>query len=226
MRLVNVATGEPMRFEILLVSQAFERIALPFVRNLRRLGIETNVRLVDQSQYINRLRSFDFDMIVAVWGQSNSPGNEQRSYWGSGAADEPGSRNYAGIQDPVVDALIDLLIAAPDRESLVARTRALDRVLLSGFYVIPQWHTQEDRILYWNRFSRPAITPDQGTAIDFWWFDQEKAAWLARQMAGAELAADAPARDRPGIGVVIAVTAALLVVGTFVFRRAMRRQQV
>jgi microcin C transport system substrate-binding protein len=226
MRLVNTETGAPMRFEILLVSQAFERIALPFVRNLGRLGIEASVRLVDQPQFINRLRSFDFDMIVSVWGQSNSPGNEQRSYWGSAAANEPGSRNYAGIQDPVVDALIDLLIAAPDRESLVARTRALDRVLLSGFYVIPHWHTQEDRILYWNRFSRPAITPNQGTAINFWWFDAEKAAALQRQMAGAELAADEATRDTPGIGVIVAVTSALLMLGYVVFRRAMRRQQV
>jgi microcin C transport system substrate-binding protein len=226
MRLVNTATGAPMRFEILLVSQAFERIALPFVRNLRRLGIETSVRLVDQSQYINRLRDFDFDMIVAVWGQSNSPGNEQRGTWGSAAAGEPGSSNYAGIRDPVVDALIDLVIAAPDRDSLVARTRALDRVLLSGFYVIPQWHTQEDRILYWDRFSRPAITPDQGTAIEFWWFDQDKAARLARRMAGADLAAadlapDEP--DTPGMATVVAVAAGLLLVGYFVFRRAMRR---
>ncbi len=226
MRLVNVATGEPMRFEILLVSQAFERITLPFVRNLRRLGIETSVRLVDQSQYINRLRSFDYDMIIAVWGQSSSPGNEQRSYWGSAAAAEPGSRNYAGIEDPVVDALIDLVIAAPDRESLVQRTWALDRVLLSGFYVIPQWHTQEDRILYWNRFSRPAITPDQGTSTDFWWFDQAKADRLARQMAGTELATDEPERDAPGAGVMVAIAAAVLMVAYFVVRRAMGRQQV
>lgn len=226
MRLVHLATGAPMRFEILLVSQAFERIALPFVRNLRRLGIETSVRLVDQSQYINRLRSFDYDMIIGVWGQSNSPGNEQRSYWGSAAAAEPGSRNYAGIEDPVVDALIDLVIAAPDRESLVQRTRALDRVLLAGFYVIPQWHTQEDRILYWNRFSRPAITPDQGTSTDFWWFDQAKADRLARQMAGTELATDEPERDVPGVGTVAAVAAAVVMIAYLVFRRAMRRQQV
>ena len=223
MRLVNVATGAPMRFEILLVSQAFERIALPFVRNLKRLGIEASVRLVDQSQYINRLRDFDFDMIIGVWGQSNSPGNEQRSYWGSAAADEPGSRNYPGIRDPVVDALIDLVIAAPDRESLVARTRALDRVLLSGVYVIPQWHTQEDRILYWNRFSRPAVTPSQGTSIDFWWLDEDKAARLARQIAGADLAAES-SRSTPGPGVIVAIAAALTLIGYFVFRRAMRRQ--
>ena len=142
LQLVNEETGDPMRFEFLLVSQAFERIVLPFARNLKRLGIDTRVRLVDQSQYINRLRSFDFDMIVTGWGQSDSPGNEQRSYWSSAAADTEGGRNYPGIKDPVVDELIELVISAPSRKSLVARTRALDRVLLWGYYVIPNWHSR------------------------------------------------------------------------------------
>ena len=102
MQLVDPASGRQMRFEILLVSPAFERIVLPFVRNLKRLGIDARVRLVDQSQYINRLRSFDFDMFINVWGQSDSPGNEQRSFWSSSAADSPAARNYAGIRDPVV----------------------------------------------------------------------------------------------------------------------------
>lgn len=175
MRMVNADTGQPMAFEILLVSPAFERIVLPLVRNLKRLGIEARVRLVDAAQYQNRIRSFDFDMIVASWGQSDSPGNEQRDFWSSTAADTPGSRNLAGIEDPVVDALVDLVIAAPDREALVARTRALDRVLLWGHYVIPNWHIRFDRILYWDKFSRPAATPKQGTSVDYWWFDEDKA---------------------------------------------------
>jgi microcin C transport system substrate-binding protein len=173
-----------MQFEILLVSQAFERIVLPFMRNLRRLGIEPRVRLVDQSQYINRLRAFDFDMLVGSWGQSESPGNEQRNFWSSASADSPSARNYAGIQDPVIDELIELVIQALSRESLVARTRALDRVLLHGHYVIPQWHLRFQRILYWNKFSRPETNSKDGTSIAYWWYDAEKAARLKAAREG------------------------------------------
>jgi len=178
LQLVNRETGEPFQFEMLLASKTFERILLPFSRNLRRLGIDARIRLVDQSQYINRLRSFDFDMISLGWGQTDSPGNEQRDYWGSRGADSEGSRNYAGIKNPAIDELIELVITAPDRESLVARTRALDRVLLWGFYVIPAWHLQADRFVYWNRFSRPEITPKDGTSLSFWWYDEMKSAAL------------------------------------------------
>jgi len=183
-KLVQVATGQPMQFEILLVSPAFERIALPFVRNLRRLGIEARVRLVDQSQYINRLRTFDFDFLVGGWGQSESPGNEQRNFWSSASANSPSARNYAGIQDPVIDELIELVIQASSRESLVARTRALDRVLLHGHYVIPQWHLRFQRILYWNKFSRPETTAKDGTSTTYWWYDADKAARLKAARAG------------------------------------------
>ena len=182
MRLVNEQTGEPMSFEILIVSPTFERIMLPLVRNLKRIGIEARIRLVDQSQYVNRLRSFDFDMAMLVWGQSDSPGNEQRDFWSSAAARSPGSSNYLGVSDPVVDELIEGIIAAPDREGLVARTRALDRVLLWGFYVIPAWYSSVDRVLYWDKFSYPEVSPARGVQIDTWWFDQEKAARLAAAM--------------------------------------------
>ena len=178
--LVNGETGAPFRFEILIVSAGLERIMLPFRRNLARLGIEATIRLVDESQYINRLRGFDFDMAMLVWGQSESPGNEQRSFWSSRAADTPGSRNYAGIKDPVVDQLIELIITAPDRESLIVRTRALDRVLLTGHYVIPGWHSALDRILYWDRFGQPAVTAPRGVSTDTWWFDPAKADALQR----------------------------------------------
>ena len=183
LKLVNDATGAEFVFEILLVSPAFERIVLPFKRNLSRLGIDVRVRLVDQSQYVNRLRQFDFDMIVGGWGQSDSPGNEQRGYWGTQAADAPGSRNYIGIKDPVVDALIEKLIVAPSRESLVARTRALDRVLLNYHYVVPNWHSNSQRLLYWDKFSRPDVTPKSGTSITLWWFDDAKAEALAARLA-------------------------------------------
>lgn len=221
MRLVNAETGRPMSFEILLVSPAFERIVLPFVRNLGRLGIDARVRLVDQSQYINRLRDFDFDMIVSVWGQSDSPGNEQRDFWGSDAAQQPGSRNYAGVSDPVVDDLIDLVISAPDRESLVARTRALDRVLLWHHYVIPNWHSRVDRIIYWDKFQQPEITPKNGTDTSYWWFDPEKAAALRRGGALAEAASEEEAGS-PGAGWYAAL-GGLLLVGFLLVRRAMRR---
>jgi microcin C transport system substrate-binding protein len=177
-QLIKVSTGETMQFEILLVSAAFERIVLPFVRNLERLGIKARVRLVDQSQYINRLRSFDFDMFVGGWGQSPSPGNEQRGFWSSAGATSPAARNYAGIQDPIVDELIELLIQAPSRASLVARTRALDRVLLHGHYVIPNWHLRFQRILYWDKFSRPDKPTTFGTSISLWWYDRERAVRL------------------------------------------------
>jgi microcin C transport system substrate-binding protein len=186
MQLVNEATGEPLRFEILIVSPAFERIILPFVRNLKRLGIEASIRLVDESQYINRLRSYDFDMAMLVWGQSESPGNEQRDFWGSRAADQPGSRNYIGIRDPVVDELIEGIIAAADRDSLIARTRALDRVLRAAFYVIPAWYLSADRVLYWNTFSYPAVSPARGVQFETWWFDEAKAAKLATEMGRGE----------------------------------------
>jgi microcin C transport system substrate-binding protein len=225
-RLVNVHTGQPFEFEILLVSPAFERIVLPFARNLKRLGIDARVRLVDQSQYINRLRSFDFDMLVAVWPASESPGNEQRNFWSSAAADSPAGRNYAGIKDPVVDELVELVINAPDRESLVARTRALDRVLLFGYYVAPNWHLQVQRILYWDRFSRPEVMPKTGTSIDYWWFDPVKAAHLEAERKAAPQLVDRGGRGTPGVGMTLAVIAGLGLAGFFVFRRVWQRTGV
>ena len=178
LRLVNAATGEPFRFEILLVTPAFERIALPYVRNLKRLGIEAKVRLVDENQYINRFRQFDFDMMVWVWGQSETPGNEQYEYWSQAAADSEGSRNLAGVRDPVVDELIALMLRSESREQLSQRTRALDRVLLWGHYVVPHWHIRADRVLYWDKFGMPKMPVRTGVMTDRWWFDAERAATL------------------------------------------------
>lgn len=174
-KLVNSETSEPMRFEILLVNPAFERITGPFIRNLERLGIDATMRVVDTAQYQNRMDSFDFDMTVAVWGQSLSPGNEQRDFWSCAAAETPGSRNYAGICDPVVDELIEEVITADSREDLVASTRALDRVLLFGYYVIPHWHSPVTRVAYWDKFDRPAISPRYGIDLYSWWIDPVKA---------------------------------------------------
>ncbi len=173
------ARGEPLKVEFLLVSPAFERIVLPYIRALRRIGVQAQVRTVDSAQYERRVKSFDFDIIVASWGQSLSPGNEQRNYWGSAAAGRPGSRNYAGIRNPAVDALIGKIIFAKDRASLVAATRALDRVLLWNHYVVPMWHITYERTARWNKFGKPAKIPDFSVGFpDIWWFDEQKAARL------------------------------------------------
>jgi microcin C transport system substrate-binding protein len=174
LKLVNVETGQPMTFEILLDDPNFERITLPFVKNLERLGVTARVRTVDAAQYEYRVKQFDFDMTVALFSQSLSPGNEQVDFFASVSADTPGSRNLAGIRDPVVDKLIDLVIAAPDRAALVARTRALDRVLLWGHYVVPQFHLTAFRVAYWDRFGRPAVAPKYDLGFDTWWIDPSK----------------------------------------------------
>ena len=175
MRLVNAETGRPLAFEILLDNPSFERITLPFVKNLERLGVTARVRTVDSAQYEYRAKQFDFDMTVGLFPQSSSPGNEQVDYWASVSAATPGSRNLPGVRDPVVDRLIELLIAAPDRAALVARTRALDRVLLWGHYVIPQFHLSAFRVAYWDRFGRPAVSPKYELGVDTWWVDPKKA---------------------------------------------------
>jgi len=173
-KLTHTETGRVMEFEVLLVSPLFERVVLPFKKNLARLGIEVKVRTVDSAQYQERLENFDFDMIIWTWGQSMSPGNEQRNFWGSEAANRRGSRNFSGIKDPVIDELVEMVIAAPTREKLVQRTRALDRVLQWNHIVIPHWHIPYDRVLYWDKFSRPAVTPDQGASLFTWWVDPVK----------------------------------------------------
>lgn len=163
-----------LKFEILLISPSFERVVIPFTKNLNRLGIEANVRVVDTAQYINRLRSFDFDMIIMSIGQSLSPGNEQKNYWHSESAERMGSRNYIGIKNTAIDKLINHLIYAPDRQSLITATHALDRALLWGHYVIPNWHINYYRISYWNKFSKPEIVPKYGLGFFNWWIDEEK----------------------------------------------------
>ncbi len=171
--------GAAFDFEILLNSPVWERIALPFIKNLKRLGIEAKVRVVDSAQYQERTETFDYDMLVDVFGQSLSPGNEQRDYWTSDAAGRNGARNTIGIASPVIDALVEQVISAPDRDSLINRTRALDRVLLWGHYVIPHWHIQSFRLAYWNKFSKPAISPKYDLGFESWWVDQDKAKQLS-----------------------------------------------
>ncbi|MFH1136864.1 MAG: extracellular solute-binding protein [Pseudomonadota bacterium] len=172
--LANQKDGRPFKFEIMLQDPAFERIVLPFTRNLGRLGIKAEIRFVDSSQYLNRVNEFDFDMIVHVLAQSNSPGNEQRDFWFSTSADVKGSQNVIGLKNEAVDRLVELIIAAPDRRALIDRTRALDRVLLWGFYVIPHWHLNYYRAAYWDIFSHPAVTPKYDAGFFSWWVDPVK----------------------------------------------------
>jgi microcin C transport system substrate-binding protein len=170
-KLVNVKSGKPFTFEILLQQQAFERVVLPFASNLKRLGIQANVRLVDTSQYINRLRDFDFDMIVATFPQSLSPGNEQRYFWSSESAKVPGTYNYCGIQNKAIDQLVNLIIAAGSRKELVDRCKALDQALLWGHYVIPNWYLGAYRVAYFAKVKHPVKTPPYALPLETWWID-------------------------------------------------------
>lgn len=175
------AAGEALALKVMLISPAFERIVDPFLQNLQRLGIQTRMQVRQQAEYVARLREFDFDLVVTTWRQSNSPGNEQRFKWGSAAATEPSSENYAGIQNVAVDHLIDALVGAPDRDTLIQATRALDRTLLWGAYSIPQWHVPTFRIAYWDKFGRPDQAPGYGIGLFTWWIDADKVAALEAQ---------------------------------------------
>ncbi len=177
------AAGKPVTVEILVQDPSAERIALFYKPSLERIGVTASIRVVDDAQYQNRLRSFDFDMIIDQWGQSLSPGNEQREFWGSPAADQPGSRNTVGIKNPAVDALIEKIIFARDRADLVAATKALDRVLLWNFYVVPQFTYGFSRYARWDRFSHAEPLPKYGRSglPSLWWFDADKAARIGKR---------------------------------------------
>ena len=179
---VNSENGNLFEFEVLLVQPGFERIVLPFTRYLEKLGIEVRVRTVDTSQYRQRLNTYDYDMIVSSFGQSLSPGNEQRSFWGSNTAAMEGGRNYIGITNPAIDVLVEHIIEAKDREELVTATRSLDRALQWGHWVIPHWHIAYDRIAYWDKFGHPTITPPNGVQLMTWWIDQSKASDLSNKL--------------------------------------------
>jgi microcin C transport system substrate-binding protein len=174
------AGGEVLTAEILLDNPDFQKIVLPYVQQLQRLGVKASVRMVDSAQYKRREDAHDYDIIVDGFAQSNSPGNEQRDFWGSAAADRDGTRNTAGIRNPAIDKLIDKVVFAKDREDLVAATRALDRALLWNFYVVPHWHYPYERLVTWDIFGRPATLPSQTAALtQVWWIDPEKQKALA-----------------------------------------------
>ena len=177
-KLVNAKTGEAFSIEFLVDDPATERFVLFYKPSLERIGMTVSVRVVDAAQYENRLRQWDFDIVVASWGESLSPGNEQRGYWSSAAADQPGSRNLIGIKNPAIDKLIERVIFTKDRADLVAATKALDRVLLWNFYVVPQWTYSKVRSARWDRFGRPEAMPKYGASAfpTIWWWDKDKAA--------------------------------------------------
>ena len=172
--------GEIFSFEFLIVSPSVEKIALAFQKTLEILGITISIRTVDSSQYQARMLNYDFDMIKASWNVSLSPGNEQQFYWGSDVGKKNGSKNYAGVNSPVVDSLIMKLIGAKTREELTTAIHALDRVLLWGNYVIPLYHSNKDRIAYWNFLEYPDIIPLYGIVIESWWANQDKALIIKR----------------------------------------------
>jgi microcin C transport system substrate-binding protein len=174
-RLMN-EKGVPFRFEILLVSPSFERVMAPYVQNLAKLGIEVSYRTIDPSLYTRRLDTFDFDMVVQVFGQSQSPGNEQRDYWHSATADRQGSRNIIGVKSPAVDHLVEKIIYARTQEELTAACRALDRVLWYGYYLVPNWYLDKHRVAYWNFFERPETLPlyyQPLQALMTWWLNED-----------------------------------------------------
>ncbi|MBM3503788.1 MAG: ABC transporter substrate-binding protein [Alphaproteobacteria bacterium] len=183
--LTNTKSGRVFEVEFLLADPQFERIVLPVVQNMERLGVKARVRTVDTAQYQRREDEFDFDIVITTFAQSLSPGNEQRDFWGSKAADEKGSRNLAGIKLAAVDDLIEKIIEAPDRQQLIAVTRALDRVLLSQHFVIPQFHIQSYRLAYWDKFGRPVAPPKYGLGLGSWWIDPAKDASLEQRKQAA-----------------------------------------
>jgi microcin C transport system substrate-binding protein len=164
--------GEPFQFEILLVGPSFERVMAPYVKNLARLGIKASYRTIDAALYADRIKSFDFDMVVNVFGQSQSPGNEQRDYWSSTSADRKGSRNLAGIKSPVVDSLVESIIYARTQEELTAACKALDRVLWYGYYVVPNWYLPYHRLAFRAKFRMPKQLPlyyNPYQLLNTWW---------------------------------------------------------
>jgi microcin C transport system substrate-binding protein len=192
-RMVNDKTGQPFTFEFLSDEPRMEKVVLPFLANLKRIGVFAQVRNIDAAQYQNRLRNYDFDMISARYGASLSPGIELREYFSSAAAAEPGSPNTAGIRDPVVDDLIDRAIRVKSRAALVPIIRALDRVLLFGYYVVPNWYSDYYRVAYWNKFGKPATQPkyagSPAAVINDWWIEPGKAQQVSERQARAKAAA-------------------------------------
>lgn len=174
--------AKPIRLEFLIHQDGLQRTLMPFIRNLKRLGITVNIRHVDVPQYIERMRSKDFDMTTNVLPQSLNPGNEQAQFWSSASADQPGNYNYAGIKNAVIDDAITKVIQAPDRQQLVIRTKVLDRLLRAGYYQIPTYGKGGNWYAYWNMYEQPKIKPKLAVGFDFWWSNPQKAAQVSQYL--------------------------------------------
>jgi microcin C transport system substrate-binding protein len=182
---VRQKDGERLEFEFLLVGEGFERITVPYVRNLERIGALGTVRTIDPSQYKNRMDAFDFDITVSRKAMSLTPGVELKDYFHSSSANSPGSSNTAGLADPAVDALIDVIERATDRDLLTSAVKALDRVMRAMHIWVPQWHKGSHTIAYWDIYDRPALKPEfQRGVNDLWWIDAERHARLKAQVGG------------------------------------------
>jgi microcin C transport system substrate-binding protein len=213
--------GEPLRVEILFFEDVFERLVSPYVKNLKLLGIEAHMRMVDPAQYQQRLKGFDFDITTERYQMRNTPGVELRSYFGSAAAKMDGSLNLAGISDQAVDALIERVIAAKSRDELNTAARDLDRVLRAGHYWVPHWYKPSFTVAYWDKFSRPDVKPrfDRGI-LDTWWYDDAKAAKLAARVATSPDQSTHTGSQRPLL--IIAAFGGLVLAGFLIWRS--RRQ--
>ena len=211
------AKGEPLKIEILTFEPTFERLTAPYVKNLKLLGIDARLRMVDPAQYQQRLKDFDFDITTQRYVMRNTPGVELRSYFGSAAAKMDGSLNLAGIDDPAVDALIERIISAKSRDELNTAARALDRVLRAGHYWVPHWNKTSNKVAYWDKFSRPEKKArfDRGI-LDTWWYDESKAAKLAANAAAGPEQAAEPSSRRPML--ILAALIGLLLAFYFVVR--------
>jgi microcin C transport system substrate-binding protein len=211
------AKGEPLKLEILTFEPTFERLTAPYVKNLKLLGIDARIRMVDPAQYQQRLKGFDFDITTQRYVMRNTPGVELRSYFGSAAAKMDGSLNLAGIDDPAVDALIERIIGAKSRQELETAARALDRVLRAGHYWVPHWYKASNTVAYWDKFSRPETKPrfDRGI-LDTWWYDGGKAAKLAANAAAGPEQAAEPSSRRPML--ILAAVIGILLAFYFVVR--------
>ncbi|WP_447553073.1 extracellular solute-binding protein [Vreelandella sp. EE22] len=179
--LIHADSGQAFRLEVLMYDAALERVVQPMLRNMARLGIETSMRIVDINQYLNRVRGYDYDIVISHYPQSNNPGNEQRDYWTSAAAKAPQSRNRMALAHPAVDDLVDHIIGAGNREELDTAAQALDRVLRWGFYAIPHYHSGETRIAVWDKFGYPQPFPAYAMDLDAWWVDTQREAELQRR---------------------------------------------
>ncbi|BBM88885.1 uncharacterized protein YejA [Spirochaetota bacterium] len=181
--LVNAKTDEPLDFTITIVLPAFERVVAPFIQNLKKLGIQAKIKVLNTAQYENTINNFDFDMVVGTFGQSDSPGNEQRDFWSTAAAKTKGSRNIIGITNPAIDDLIEKLISTTSRSSLITHAKALDRILLWNHYIIPQWYIDKFRLIYWDRFGIPTQRPPYAVGFNTWWIDNKKETALKKKFS-------------------------------------------